>query len=58
MEVYKLGAPIQYRGEILGYEEKLVGRAIVTGYIGEAIASTLDYSGENFTTPAIVKIRK
>ena len=57
MEVYKLGAPIEYRGEILGYEEKLVGSAIVTGYIGED-ASTLKYSGENFTTPAIVKIRK
>ena len=57
MEVYKLGAPIEYRGEILGYEEKLVGSAIVTGYIGED-ASTLRYSGENFTTPAIVKIKK
>ena len=28
MQVYKLGAPIEYRGEILGYEEKLVGSAI------------------------------
>ena len=57
MEVYKLGAPIEYRGEILGYEEKLVGSAIVTGYIGED-ASTLRYDGENFITPAIVKIKK
>lgn len=57
MEVYKVGAPIEYRGEILGYEEEKVGTAVVTNYIGEDAAS-LRYNGENFQIPGIVKIIK
>ena len=56
MEVYKIGAPIEYRGEILGYEEERVGNAVVTNYIGEEAAS-LRYDGKNFTVPGIVKIK-
>ena len=57
MEVYKIGAPIEYRGEILGYEEERVGNAVVTNYIGEDAAS-LRYEGKNFNVPGIVKIKK
>lgn len=57
LEVYKVGAPIEYRGEILGYDEKLVGSGVVTDYIGEN-ASKIKYEGENFTVPAVVKIKK
>ena len=57
MEVYRVGAPIEYRGEILGYEEEKVGTAVVTSYIGENAAS-LRYEGKNFEVPGIVKIVK
>lgn len=56
MEVYKQGEPIMYRGELLGYEETLLGTAVVDSYIGTE-AANLKYEGVDFTLPAIVKLK-
>lgn len=56
MEVYKQGAPIEYRGEVLGYEETLVGTGVVEDYVGTD-AAVLKYSGADFSLPAVVKIK-
>ncbi|MBR8702014.1 hypothetical protein IX317_001933 [Fusobacterium sp. DD29] len=56
VNVYKQGAPVEYRGELLGYEETLVGTATVKSYI-ETNAATLDYKGVDFSVPAVVKLK-
>ena len=56
MNVYKQGKAIEYRGEILGYEENLVGTAIVDSYIGNEAASLI-YNGVDFSVPAVVKLK-
>lgn len=56
MNVYKQGKAIEYRGEILGYEENLVGTATVEDYIGTE-AATLRYNGVDFSLPAVVKLK-
>lgn len=56
VNVYKQGAPVEYRGELLGYEETLVGTATVKSYIGTN-AATLDYKGVDFSVPAVVKLK-
>lgn len=56
MNVYKQGKAIEYRGEVLGYEENLVGTAVVEDYIGTD-AATLRYNGVDFSLPAVVKLK-
>ncbi len=56
VEVYKQGEAIKYKGEFLGYEETLVGTAVVNSYIGNEAAS-LKYEGNDFSLPAIVKLK-
>ncbi len=56
VNVYKQGKAIEYRGEILGYEETLVGTAIVDSYIGDT-AANLSYKGVDFSLPAVVKLK-
>lgn len=56
VEVYKQGKPIKYRGEMLGYEETLVGTAEVESYIGNE-AAKLSYKGVDFSLPAVVKLK-
>lgn len=56
VSVYKQGKAIEYRGEILGYEEELVGTAVVDSYLGEG-AANLSYKGVDFSLPAVVKLK-
>lgn len=56
MNVYKQGKAIEYRGEVLGYEENLVGTAVVEDYIG-IDAAILRYNGMDFSLPAVVKLK-
>ena len=56
MNVYKQGKAIEYRGEVLGYEENLVGTAVVEDYIGTD-AAILRYNGVDFSLPAVVKLK-
>lgn len=56
MNVYKQGKAIEYRGEVLGYEENLVGTAVVEDYIGTDVA-ILRYNGVDFSLPAVVKLK-
>ncbi|MBM6689548.1 penicillin-binding protein activator LpoB [Fusobacterium mortiferum] len=56
MNVYKQGKAIEYRGEVLGYEENLVGTAVVEDYIG-IDAAILRYNGVDFSLPAVVKLK-
>lgn len=56
VNVYKQGKAIEYRGEVLGYEESLVGTATVDSYIGNDAASLI-YNGGDFSLPAIVKMK-
>lgn len=56
LKVYKQGEAIEYRGELLGYEETLVGTAVVDSYIGNEAAS-LFYKGVDFSLPAVVKLK-
>lgn len=56
LDVYKQGERIEFEGRFLGYVEEKVGSAKVTGYFGDD-AAIAEYKGENFTTPAVVKLR-
>ena len=56
VEMLKQGKAIEYRGEVLGYEENLVGTAVVEDYIGTD-AATLRYNGVDFSLPAVVKLK-
>lgn len=56
LKVYKQGEAIEYRGELLGYEETLIGTATVDSYIGNEAAS-LSYKGVDFSLPAVVKLK-
>lgn len=56
LNVYEQGEPVVYRGELLGYEETLVGTATVKSYIGTE-AATAEYKGVDFSVPAVVKLK-
>lgn len=56
LNVYKQGEPVMYRGELLGYEETIVGTAVVKSYLGEN-AAVLEYKGVDFSLPAVVKLK-
>lgn len=56
LNVYKQGEPVVYRGELLGYEETLVGTATVKSYVGTG-AATVEYKGVDFSVPAVVKLK-
>ncbi|MEI6856116.1 CsgG/HfaB family protein [Psychrilyobacter sp.] len=55
--VYKQGEKIEFNGKFLGFEENKVGEAKVVDYLGED-AAILEYKGEAFTIPGIVKLMK
>lgn len=55
--VYKQGEKIEFNGKFLGFEENKVGEAKVVDYLGED-AAILEYKGETFTIPGIVKLMK
>ena len=55
LDVYSFGDKIEYRGKFLGYEERKVGRAVVSDYLGED-ASIATYEGKSFRAPGIVKL--
>jgi len=55
--VYKQGEKIEFNGKFLGFEENKVGEAKVVDYLGED-AAVLEYKGEAFTTPGVVKLMK
>jgi curli biogenesis system outer membrane secretion channel CsgG len=55
--VYKQGDKIEFNGKFLGFEETKVGEAKVVDYLGED-AAILEYKGDTFTTPAVVKLTK
>lgn len=56
LNVYKQGELVMYRGELLGYEETIVGTAVVKSYLGEN-AAVLEYKGVDFSLPAVVKLK-
>lgn len=55
--VYKQGEKIEFNGKFLGFEENKVGEAKVVDYLGED-AAILEYKGETFTIPGVVKLMK
>lgn len=55
--VYKQGEKIEFNGKFLGFEENKVGEAEVVDYLGED-ASVLEYKGEKFAIPGVVKLMK
>jgi curli biogenesis system outer membrane secretion channel CsgG len=57
LSVYKQGEKIEFNGRFLGFEENKVGEAKVVNYLGED-AAILEYKGEAFTIPGIVKLMK
>ncbi len=57
VEVYEQGEKIEFNGKFLGFEETRVGDGIVVDYLGED-AAILEYNGEAFETPAIIKLAK
>jgi len=57
LSVYKQGDKIEFNGQFLGFEETKVGEAEVVDYLGED-AAILEYKGDSFSTPAIVKLTK
>lgn len=56
LKVYQQGEAVEYEGELLGYEETLIGTAVVKSYIGDR-AATLSYEGVDFSLPAVVKLK-
>jgi len=57
LAVYKQGEKIEFNGKFLGFEETKIGVAKVVDYLGED-AAILEYKGESFTLPGIVKLMK
>ncbi|TDT71415.1 curli biogenesis system outer membrane secretion channel CsgG [Hypnocyclicus thermotrophus] len=57
LEVYEQGEAIELDGKLLGYEEKYVGTATVSDYLGDD-ASKCTYNGKLFHIPAIVRLKK
>ena len=55
--VYKQGEKIEFNGKFLGFEENKVGEAKVIDYLGED-AAILEYKGEVFSIPGVVKLMK
>ncbi|UUV17878.1 penicillin-binding protein activator LpoB [Fusobacteria bacterium ZRK30] len=55
--VYKQGEKIEFNGKFLGFEENKVGEAKVVDYLGED-AAILEYKGETFNIPGVVKLMK
>ena len=55
--VYKQGEKIEFNGKFLGFEENKVGEAEVVDYLGED-AAILEYKGETFSIPGVVKLMK
>ncbi|MGB6130134.1 MAG: CsgG/HfaB family protein [Psychrilyobacter sp.] len=55
--VYKQGEKIEFNGKFLGFEENKVGEAEVVNYLGED-AAILEYKGETFSIPGVVKLMK
>jgi curli biogenesis system outer membrane secretion channel CsgG len=55
--VYKQGDKIEFNGKFLGFEEIKMGKAEVVDYLGED-GAILEYKGEDFTLPGIVKLVK
>jgi len=55
--VYKQGQKIEFNGKFLGFEENKVGEAEVVDYLGED-AAILEYKGETFSIPGVVKLMK
>jgi curli biogenesis system outer membrane secretion channel CsgG len=55
--VYKQGEKIEFNGKFLGFEENKVGEAKVVDYLGED-AAILEYKGEAFAIPGVVKLMK
>ena len=57
LSVYKQGEKIEFNGKFLGFEENKIGEAKVINYLGED-AAILEYKGDSFTLPGIVKLMK
>jgi len=57
LSVYKQGEKIEFNGKFLGFEENKLGEATVVSYLGED-AAVLEYKGEAFIIPGVVKLMK
>lgn len=57
LDVYRQGEAIMHEGQLLGYDEKKVGTAVVERYLGED-AAICSYDGGHFSGRGLVRIGK